>query len=68
MVAEPKLNYWYHICLDIDTTKGEIKAAMGGEDIGQVNAKNLTNIPTTLEMVIGKTKNWDSVDTQFHGP
>ena len=34
-IESPTLNFWYHICLDIDTAKNTIDTAINGEVVGQ---------------------------------
>ena len=34
-IKSPTLNFWYHICLDIDTAKNTIDVAINGEVVGQ---------------------------------
>ena len=49
----PKLDYWYHICANIDVKWAKIEVAVNGKFMGQAIEKNITNIPTTLRMQIG---------------
>ena len=52
-LQNPRLEYWYHICLRLDITKSEIEVGVNGELLGSVLDKNLTNIPNKLDMKIG---------------
>ena len=62
-LQNPRLDYWYHICLSFDLTKNEVDVAVNGEAFGRVFYENLTNIPTKLKMLIGKGDN----EEQFQG-
>ena len=53
-LRNPRLNYWYHICLEVDTKHSKITAAVNGELMGTVEKTNITNSPTNLQMVLGK--------------
>ena len=52
-LRNPRLDYWYHICLRLDLTKGEIEVAVNGDSLGSVPDKDVTNIPRKLRMKIG---------------
>ena len=62
-LKDPRLDYWYHICLSLDSTKGEMVVAVNGESLGSVLDKEVTNIPSKLEMKIGKSYD----NQQFQG-
>ena len=59
----PKLDYWYHICLNFDLSKPGIEFAVNGVLLGKVIGENITNIPNKLMMNIGMGEN----NRQFHG-
>ena len=59
----PKLDYWYHICLNFDLSKPGIEFAVNGVLLGKVIGQNITNIPNKLMMNIGMGEN----NRQFHG-
>ena len=59
----PKLDHWYHICLKVDLSKTEIEFALNGAVLGRAVGRNITNIPTKLNMKIGMGQN----NRQFHG-
>ena len=72
-IESPTLNFWYHICLDIDTTKNTINAAINGEVVGQgidMGEEMGKERPELLKgnMVVGK---WNYIftgeDEQFRG-
>ena len=52
-LQNPRLEFWYHICLRLDLTKSEIEVAVNGDLLGSVRDENLTNIPNKLNMRIG---------------
>ena len=52
-LKNPRLDYWYHICLRLDLIKGEIEVAVNGDSLGSVVDKDVTNIPSKLRMRIG---------------
>ena len=62
-VQNPRLDFWYHICLSLDLTKGEMEVAVNGDSLGRVLDEAVTNIPSKLKMKIGK--NYDN--QQFQG-
>ena len=66
-LKEPKLGYWHHVCVAICPSKGELKAFMKGKNMGGVSGKNISKIPTKLELVIGKWTTSGGVEEQFHG-
>ena len=72
-IESPTLSFWYHICLDIDTTKNTIDAAINGEVVGQgidMGEGMGKGKPDLLKgnMVVGK---WNYIftgeDEQFSG-
>ena len=72
-IESPTLNFWYHICLDIDTTKNTVDAAINGEVVGQgidMGEGMGKERPDLLKgnMVVGK---WNYIftgeDEQFSG-
>ena len=72
-IESPTLNFWYHICLDIDTAKNTIDAAINGEVVGQgidMGEGMGKERPELLKgnMVVGK---WNYIftgeDEQFSG-
>ena len=62
-IENPKLDYWYHICLKVDLLKDEIKFAINGELLGKVVGVNITNTPSKLNISIGVGQD----NKQFHG-
>ena len=52
-LRNPRLDYWYHICLRIDLTKGEIEVAVNGDSLGSILDEGVTNSPSKLRMKIG---------------
>ena len=62
-LQDPRLDYWYHICVRLDLKLSRLEAAVNGELMGQAGDKNITNIPTKLEMRVGV----GFENTQFHG-
>ena len=52
-LQNPRLEFWFHICLRLDLTKSELEVAVNGESVGSVHDKNLTNVPSKLNMQIG---------------
>ena len=72
-IESPILNFWYHICLDIDITKNTVDAAINGEVVGQgidMGEGMGKERPELLKgnMVVGK---WNYIftgeDEQFSG-
>ena len=63
-LENPKVNFWYHVCLYIDLEKNRITASLNGRIVGTVLGKNVTNSPKTLHMVLGKS---NSIEEQFQG-
>lgn len=63
-LQNPKIDYWYHICVRFDSIKNEIGVEMNGEMMGRVQQKkDITNTPTNLQMKIGA----DFWGNQFQG-
>ena len=62
-LKNPKLDYWYHVCMRMDLSKNEIEGAVNGVMMGRVVGKNITNIPSKLKMKIGI----DYKNRQFQG-
>ena len=63
-LQNPKIDYWYHICVRFDSKEKEISVEMNGEMMGRVQQKkDITNIPTNLQMKIGA----DFWGNQFQG-
>ena len=52
-IENPKLDYWYHVCLGIDLTKKEIVVSVNGLVMGILLDQNVTNSPSKLEMKMG---------------
>ena len=53
-LKNPRIDFWYHICLKINIQEYEIKVALNGELIGRVHEENMSNTPNSLKMDIGK--------------
>ena len=68
-IENPKLLFWYHTCVEINSEKGFIAGAVNGEKMRRHEVKNISNTPSTLSMVIGKWSNnfYGLGDEQFHG-
>ena len=65
---EPKLGHWHHVCLEVSPAKGELSASMNGLDMGSVSEKSVVNVPTKLELLVGKWTNvYRGEEEQFHG-
>ena len=62
-LQNPRLDYWYHICLSLDSTKGKMEIAVNGDSLGNILDKNVTNIPSKLKMQIGNSYD----NQQFQG-
>ena len=52
-LRNPRLDFWYHICVRINLGKNEIEVAINGEPMGQVFDINTTNKPSKFKMKIG---------------
>ena len=66
-IGNPKVNYWYHICLEIDLEENKITASVDGKLVGSVHEQNITNIPTYLKINLGKWLSTDYEEDQFQG-
>ena len=57
----------YHICIEIDSRKGEISATVNGQNLDLlVSRQNISNAPSQLNITLGKwTKNMDCKPTLF---
>ena len=69
IIENPRLNYWYHVCLQVDTPRNQITAVVNGKLVGTANG-GMTNSPTTLQMAIGKWKSREKTgkkEEQFEG-
>ena len=64
---EPKLGRWHHLCLEVSPAKGELSASMNGLDLGRVSGKSVGNVPTKLELLVGKWTTSGREEEQFHG-
>ena len=52
-LKNPKLDYWYHVCLGFDLTESKVEVAVNGESHGIIFSRNVTNIPSKMNMSIG---------------
>ena len=52
-LQNPRLDYWYHVCLRLDLPKSKIEVAVNGESLGSILDTNVTNVPSKLKMTIG---------------
>ena len=59
--------YWHHICLEIHLHRKEVKAAVNGEMGESIVGEHVTNWPSKLNMAVGKSEKWNSVEMQFEG-
>ena len=68
-IENPKLSYWYHTCIEVNSEKGFIAGAVNGELLRRYVVKNISNSPPTLRIVMGKWSNnfYGLGDEQFHG-
>ena len=68
-IKKPKLSFWYHTCIEINTEEGLIAGSVNGEKMRRHLVKNVSNTPSILRMVIGKWRNnfYGLGDEQFHG-
>ena len=64
---EPKLGHWHHVCLEVSPANGELSASMNGSDMGRVSGKSVGNVPTKLELQVGKWTTSGREEEQFHG-
>ena len=62
-LENPKLDYWYHVCMRCVLMKGELEVAVNGKLIGEARERNITNIPTKLRIRVGA----DYYNRQFQG-
>ena len=67
ILENPRLNYWYHVCLQVDTPRNEITGVVNGKFVGSAIGENISNTPTSLQMAIGKWENFNSNEVQFEG-
>ena len=51
-LPNPRLDYWYHICMRMDLKESKIEVAVNGEWLGNAPV-NVTNKPNKLAMKIG---------------
>ena len=49
---DPKLDFWYHICLRVNLKESKIEVAVNGKWLGN-STVNVTNAPSRLSMKIG---------------
>ena len=47
-LTNPKVNFWYHICLEIDVEGNKISASVNGELMGKVFGKDIINTTSQL--------------------
>ena len=70
-LGNPRVNYWYHLCMEIDLLVNVITAAVNGEQMGRVVGKNIKNTPKVLRITLGKLESYDysqgSTEKQFQG-
>ena len=59
---DPKLDFWYHICLRVNLKESKIEVAVNGKWLGNATV-NITNVPSKLSMKIGVGHN----NKQFQG-
>ena len=52
-LKNPRLDYWYHVCLQFDMTKSKVEVAVNGESHGSVYNRKVTSIPSKMNMSIG---------------
>ena len=62
-IQNPRLDYWYHVCLKIDLPSTKVEVAVNGEYLGEVVDQNLTNVPDKLQMKIEEGEH----NLQFQG-
>ena len=63
-IRNPRLDFWYHICVRVDLKKNEIEVALNGEHMGRVMEKNITNKPSKFGMTFGRDYYYNE---QFQG-
>ena len=61
-LLNPRLDFWYHICMMVDLKEGKIEVAMNGKWLGNATI-NVNNAPSKLSMKIGMGHK----NTQFQG-
>ena len=66
-LVNPKVNFWYHLCLAIEVRGKKVKASMNGETLQAVDGQQLTNIPKDLKVTFGRWDNFNSKYEQFEG-
>ena len=64
---QPKLGHWHHICLAVSSARGDLSAAMNGLHMGSVSGKSIGNVPTKLDLLVGKWTTSGREEEQFHG-
>ena len=62
-LQNPKLDYWYHVCMRLNLSKNEIEVAVNGVPMGKVLDKNMNDIPNKLNIKAGIGED----SQQFHG-
>ena len=68
-IESPKLSFWYHSCIEINSDQGFIAGAVNGQKMQEHVVNNISNTPSTLSMLMGKWSNnfYGLGDEQFHG-
>ena len=56
-LEDPKLDFWYHVCVKVDLSKKDIEVAVNGLSLGRAVDMDIANIPSKLAMSIGISKN-----------
>ena len=62
-----RLALWYHVCLEVDLQSSQIITAVNGKRMETIVGNNITNRPSTLQMVVGKWESFTSHVVQFQG-
>ena len=62
-LPNPRLDYWYHICMRMDLNGNKIEVAVNGRLLGKAII-DVTNMPNKLNMKLGVGYEWNQ---QFHG-
>ena len=65
-LLNPRLDYWYHICLGFDLGENSIKVAVNGNLLGKTLI-DVTNVPSKLIMKLGVGYKVFNTNQQFHG-
>ena len=65
-LTKPRVNYWYHICLQVEVEGNKITVSVNGEVVGTLVGEKITK-PKNLCMVLGKSCNYNFVEEQFQG-